>query len=299
MGILYTLWDLNLKVGYAVRTIEECTIQANRDMQSKTAVIEARFIAGNETLFKKLLNAIQKKCVNGFAPAYIAERLEDQAGRHARNGNSPFMQEPNIKNGCGGLRDFQNLLWMAYFKYGTKSLAGLKEMALISDAEQRALETAYDYILRVRNELHYLTNRPTDLLSRGHQPAVATDLGFTDKSPSLRLEKFMRAYYTHARSIYLLNRTLEQRLALLPKPKPLQFIRGLISRRKAEPEIVDGFKFEEGHIQAANSRVFRDQPRALDARVPPRPATRPAIASRSRANDPQPTATRGSDLSQR
>jgi [protein-PII] uridylyltransferase len=262
-GILYPLWDIGLKIGYTVRSVEESVIAAQNDMQSKTSLIEARLITGSEALFKKLQKAVINKCVAGYEDKYIAARLEDQAARHAKFGNSPCMQEPNIKNGCGGLRDHQNLLWMAFFKYRTRSLAEMQAQELISEAERKQLGTAYDYLLRVRNELHYHTDRAMDVLNKSLQPAVAHNLGFLDRSPSTRLEKFMREVYTHARNIYLINRTLEQRLALQPAPKRLQFIRGLIGRRREEPQVVDGFKFVDGYIHAATPRVFRDQPRRL------------------------------------
>ena len=263
-GILYPLWDLGLKVGHAVRSVEDCVFAAQDDMLSKTSLIEARLVTGSEPLFKKLQKAVLHKCVEGYEDKYIAARLEDQASRHTKYGNSPSMQEPNIKNGCGGLRDHQNLLWMAYFKYRTRTLAEMSARELISESERKQLDAAYDYLLRVRNELHYHTGRPVDVLNKAVQPGVATSLGFTDRSPSKRLEKFMREVYRHARNIYLINRTLEQRLALLPPPKRLQFIRGLIPRRKqAEQPVVDGFRFIDNHIHAATPRVFRDQPRRL------------------------------------
>ncbi|MDB6017761.1 MAG: uridylyltransferase [Pedosphaera sp.] len=265
-GILYPLWDIGLKVGYSVRSVEDAVQAAREDMQSKTSLIEARLVTGSEALFKKLQKAVVAKCVEGHESEYITARLEDQAARHNKFGNSASMQEPNIKNGCGGLRDHQNLIWMIFFKYRTRSLAELEQRELISSTERKQLEAAYDYLLRVRNELHYHTGRPVDVLGKSVQPAVAHNLGFTDRSPSVRLEKFMREVYTHARNIYLINRTLEQRMALLPAPKRLQFIRGLIGRRKKHNEeaaAVDGFKFIEGHIHAATPRVFRDQPRRL------------------------------------
>ena len=89
----------------------------------------------------------------------------------------------------------------------------------MSETERKQLGTAYDYLLRVRNELHYHTGRAMDVLNKSLQPAVAHNLGFLDRSPSKRLEKFMREVYTHARNIYLINRTLEQRLALQPAPR--------------------------------------------------------------------------------
>ena len=60
----------------------------------------------------------------------------------------------------------------------------------------------------------------TDSLTKNLQPAVAYALGYTDRSPSKRIEKFMRDVYTHLRNIHLITRTLEQRLALLPAALP-------------------------------------------------------------------------------
>jgi [protein-PII] uridylyltransferase len=261
-GVLYPLWDVGLKVGHAVRSIDDCVKVANTDMQSKTSLIEARLIVGDEALFKKFQKTLVAKCVVGFEEKYIALRLEDQATRRTKYGNSACMQEPNIKNGCGGLRDFQNLLWMTFFKHHTRSLAELEQQEFVSKTERKQLEDAYDFLLRTRTELHYEVIRPLDVLGKNLQPAVALALGYGDRSPSKRIEKFMRDLYVHMRNIFLITRTLEQRMALVAAPGRLS-LRRYLPKRRLKVETVDGFKFINGEIHAVSGRIFRDSPRRL------------------------------------
>jgi [protein-PII] uridylyltransferase len=263
-GILYPLWDIGLKIGHSVRTLDECVKVANTDMQSKTSLIEARFIAGDEPLFKKFQKTLVAKCVEGHEQEYIAMRMEDQSTRRSKFGNSACMQEPNLKNGCGGLRDYQNLLWMAFFKYRTRSLKDLQDSDFISDQGRKQLEKAYDFLLRVRTELHYHTNRANDVLTKNIQPAVAHNLGYSERSPSKRIERFMRDVYMHSRNIFLVTRMLEQRMALLPQPQSRLSLRSLLKeRRKRTPETIDGFTINDGEISASSPRIFREQPRRL------------------------------------
>ncbi len=267
-GLLLTLWDIGLKVGHSVRSVYDCVQLANQDMQSKTSLIEARLITGNSELFKIFQENINEKCVVGHEDEYIKTRIEDQANRREKNGNSPLMLEPNIKNGCGGLRDYQNLLWMTFFKYGTRSLKAVIKQELLSVSERRQLRTAYDFLLRVRNEMHTHFTKATpaiDRLTKNLQPKVAYALGYTNRSQSQRLEEFMKDLYVHMRLIYLITRVLEQRIALAK-------IEGGFSRftkmlrlpgLKTAVQTRDGFQFTEKYIRHANQRVFKDQPRRL------------------------------------
>ncbi|MGA2751121.1 MAG: [protein-PII] uridylyltransferase [Verrucomicrobiota bacterium] len=265
-GILYSLWDLGLKIGHSVRSIDDCVSIANTDMQSKTSLIEARLIAGDPVLYDRLSRTVLAKCVLGHESEYIEARVRDQEERRTKYGNSACMLEPNIKNGCGGLRDYQNLLWMAYFKYRTRTMADLEQRGLISVAEGKQLNAAYGFLLRVRNELHYLVNRAADVMGRSLQPSIAANLGWHDRSAGRRVELFMGEFYHHSRNIDLITRTVERRLALFAPPKRLlSFARDIFrskSARKGEP-VIDGFKFVDGEIRPASSGVFRDSPRRL------------------------------------
>lgn len=256
-----SLIDIRLKILPVTRSIQDCVHVANEDMQSKTALIETRLVAGDKSLFDKMRQTLLAKCVHRREKTYIAARLKDQQLRREKFGNSPYMQEPNIKNGCGGLRDYQNLLWMAFFKKRCRTMEDLLRHQMIDRAEHRRLTAAYDYLLRVRNEMHYLANRPKEVLQRVLQPRVAYSFGFTDRSPSRRLEAFMHEVYTHLRNIYLLSRALEQRMALSPENGGLETISNFLKRRK--PILMDGFEFKNGQILLANPRAFKEQPRRL------------------------------------
>ncbi|MGZ4971241.1 MAG: [protein-PII] uridylyltransferase [Limisphaerales bacterium] len=264
-GLLYTLWDLGFKVGHSVRTVEDCVKVASKDIQSKTSLLETRRIMGDEKLFDRFHRTLLAKCVLGQESEYINARVQDQAARRAKFGNSPFMQEPNIKNGCGGLRDYQNLIWMTYFKYRTSSLEELQQKEMISESERKQLEAAYDFLLRARTELHYHADRAADALNKAAQAPVAYELGYKERSPSKRVEEFMRDYYTHARNIDLITRTVEQRLALLPKTGFIPSF-GAIFRSQAERmrrHVVDGFKCVDGEIHFLSRNIFRDNPRRI------------------------------------
>jgi [protein-PII] uridylyltransferase len=264
-GLLYTLYDIGLKVGHSVRSVDECVVVANHDMQSKTSLLEARLILGDAPLFAALQQAVANKCVKGRENDYIAARLADQTARQAKFGNSACMQEPHLKNGCGGLRDYQNLFWLAFVQFGVHTAEELRQLEFISAAEARQLDNAYDFLLRTRTELHYHADRALDVLTRNTQARVALRLGFGDRSPSRRVEKFMRALYIHMRDVHLITRTLEQRLAMAPQARRLTSWRQLLPfvRRTAVEQTADGFRFVNGHIEASSSRVFREQPRRL------------------------------------
>ncbi|MEP6662529.1 MAG: [protein-PII] uridylyltransferase [Verrucomicrobiota bacterium] len=264
-GLLYTLWDIGLKVGHSVRSIDDCVKVANTDMQSKTSLIEARLITGSEKLFQKFQKVLVAKCVAGHEEEYIAARLADQAARRAKYGNAATMQEPNLKNGPGGLRDYQNLIWMTFFKYRTRSLGELEQKEMISASERKQLDAAYDFLLRVRNEVHYHLDRPVDVLTKSIQSEIARNLGYRERSASKRLEEFMRDFYLHSRNIDLTTRTVEQRLALLPRQSLIPSFRQMLKTQtnRIRQQIIDGFKILDGEIHPLNRQIFRDRPHRL------------------------------------
>jgi [protein-PII] uridylyltransferase len=262
--VLYMLWDLGLKVGHSTRTIREAVQHANADMQSKTALIESRLIVGDEKLYERFRGQLIAKCVHGHENGYIAERMADQRDRHQKFGDSVHMQEPNVKSGCGGLRDFQNLIWMAFFKYGVTTLDELRrprsehgQRGFLEASEQRDLEHAYDFLLRIRVAMHYLTNRSCDVINLSLQAKLADDFGYRQHDRLRRIEAFMREYYVHSCAIFFLTNALTERLALTPTR-----VFGL-GRRGRKVKEFDGFTLADGRISAATPTVFKQDPLRL------------------------------------
>src|SRR5450432_3811004 len=212
--VLYPLWDCGLKVGHSTRKVEEVFVQAKKEIMTMTALLEARYVAGSAALCDSFLLAYRNFYTTDDPKGYILARLEDQAQRRAKYGDTVFNQEPDIKNGVGGLRDYQNTLWMARVKLGITRMDELEAEGHLSAAEVTEFSRAYDFLLRVRNELHFESPRPTDVLNLDSQPTVALNLGYIQVALLARVEWFMQDYYRCAQTIFQTSKNVETRLAL-------------------------------------------------------------------------------------
>jgi [protein-PII] uridylyltransferase len=260
--ILYVLWDIGFKVGHATRSIQEACDHANSDNISKTALLEARYLAGRQSLMPEFKRRFDRDCLEGQEAAYLDWRMEDQRVRHLKYGNTVFLQEPNVKSSPGGLRDYHNLLWSAYFKERAANIDQLTEKQFINESERRTLEQAHDFLLRVRTDLHYLAKRSADSLAMNFQSQIANRLGYADRSILRRTENFMRDYYHHARSISLITEMLFERLVenqMDPASRPTGLLR-FFAPDGPTPERFDGFLAQDGQIYAEARDVFDQDP---------------------------------------
>ena len=123
--MLYFLWDLGLKVGHATRSIDECIAEAGRDLTVRTSMIDARLLAGAPGLFEPFMARFLQSCANAGAGGFIAAKQAERDARHHRYGETPFLVEPNIQEGRGGLRDLQTLYWMSRYVFGTQVMGEL------------------------------------------------------------------------------------------------------------------------------------------------------------------------------
>lgn len=265
---LLFFYDLKFKVGTATRSVGGCLEMANQDMQTKTALMEARLLCGDDTAFREFRARFDKECMAGREAEFLQQRLADLAARHAKHGGTHCVQEPNVKNGCGGLRDYQNLIWMTYARLGTLDPRDLVQKGLMSPVAWREISAAYGLILRARNEMHYTERRASDVLTLRLQGQVATNLGYRHKRILRRIEAFMRDYYTATRDI--LQRSSEVMDSLnLAAQEDKDARRGLLSfmaRRKAAQKRVekfDGFIVRSERLFPEDKDIYKSDPARL------------------------------------
>src|SRR4030095_15326824 len=262
--ILYLLWDSGFKVGHSTRSIKEAISQANSDMRTKTAMLEARFLAGNRELATEFREQFRSRCVVGHERDYVELRMKDQVDRHKKFGDSVYLQEPNLKSGCGGLADYQNMFWITYFKEGSLSTNQLVGKDWLSESDQRRIERAYDFLLRLRTDLHYATARATDILHMNLQEQIATRLGYSPRKGQLRSEALMRDCYDHTRNILrVTERITEQFVSGHVTSKTRALFSFLPLMRGHKTPIGDYFFVRNKQLHPARRDVFRNDPEQM------------------------------------
>ncbi|MEI6158679.1 MAG: [protein-PII] uridylyltransferase [Roseococcus sp.] len=222
--MLYLLWDLGLKVGHATRSPKECITEGLKDATILTALVDARFLSGDAALFTEFqAEFLALRSEGGLAPFLAAKRAE-RATRHARYGESPFLVEPHVKEGRGGLRDLQTLYWLARYAFGVARMPELVGPespggGLLTEGEARAIKRAWDFLWTLRFHLHYVTGRAEERLTFDLQPVVAARMGYTRHGSQDGAERLMKHLFLTAREVVRLSRVLEpaiERAALGP-----------------------------------------------------------------------------------
>jgi [protein-PII] uridylyltransferase len=264
--LLY-FYDLKFKVGHGSRSVGECIALANENMETKTALMEARLITGQPAAWEEFRARFDKECMDGREEEFLRLRQLDLATRHGKQGDTPFVQEPHVKNGCGGLRDYQNLIWMTYARHRRLNPRDLVGLGLISKAGWREVEQAYDFILRVRNEMHYTEKRAEDLLTLRLQGPVATNLGYRHKKILRRIEALMHDYYTATRDILQRSSEVMDRFHLqqLESEGQKKRLIGFLARKRSEKqqERFDGFIRKHERVYAESGGVFKEEPQRM------------------------------------
>ena len=215
--MLYLLWDCGLDVGFSIRSSKECVRLAKEDLNTMTSLIDLRHISGSTDLYEELKGVIakrlfQKKDIKGFIDAKLTEHNE----RRGRFGGTPFILEPNIKEGEGGLRDFHTALWTGKVAgvsdRGINSLEEGLPQGTLTPGEVSELELSLDFLFWVRNDIHFESERKSETLTFDHQERIAKLFGLENTPERLGVEAFMQRYYSHATNISRLSNIIITRV---------------------------------------------------------------------------------------
>ena len=147
------------------------------------------------------------------AASFITVVSRECDARYRRFGATACLQEPNVKETAGGLRDFHTALWLIYARHGYKRLDEARAHNLVSESEARKVLRGYDFLWRVRTSAHFLTGRKTETLTLDLQTILAGQYGYKSGAHQLGSEKLMREYYRHAKELNLFLEAVTARTA--------------------------------------------------------------------------------------
>jgi [protein-PII] uridylyltransferase len=183
--LCYPLWDAGLSVGHAVRTPAEAITAAGERIDTATALLDRRLVAGDRGLVDALASRVDR-WAKRQRRRLILELADADDERHARFGDHPGALEPELKNGAGGLRDLHSLRWAGGWALGEASLDALVAAGYVGARDRRSLSLATDTLLQVRCALHLARpaarGRDADVLRLQDQDDVAALLGLLDES---------------------------------------------------------------------------------------------------------------------
>src|SRR5215213_2912645 len=233
-------------------------------MTIRTAILETRFLTGDQPLYDELVARFDKDVVQGTASEFVTAKLAEREERHRRAGQSRYLVEPNVKDGKGGLRDLHTLFWIAKYVYRVRETDELVERGVFDAQEYRTFRRCADFLWSVRCNLHFVSGRAEERLSFDMQREIAVRLGYTSHPGMQDVERFMKHYFLVAKDVgdltAILCAKLEDQQA---KPAPvlsrmMARLRPSLNRRRV-PESED-FIVDNNRINLAAPDVFKQDP---------------------------------------
>lgn len=247
------LWDINLDIGHSVRSIDQCTDMAKKDITVITNLIESRTLSGPLTLLDRLqLNVDISNMWDGHS--FYQAKMTEQRQRHAKYQNTAYNLEPNLKECPGGLRDMQVIDWVAKRHLHTHRLSALIDKAFLSEDEYIQLKGAVSHLWRIRWALHAIAGRKEDRLLFDHQRTLAKLFGFDDNDLKRNVERFMQGYYQSVAAIQQLNDLLLQ-----------HFEESFITKKTISSiEVInEHFQIANGQLEARSATLFQNDPSSM------------------------------------
>ncbi|MBM4261042.1 MAG: [protein-PII] uridylyltransferase [Deltaproteobacteria bacterium] len=254
--LYYTLMDAGFTVGHALRTNNDSMRLAEADMKVRTALLDSRFLCGDYGLYGVIERDIEKRLLRKQASRFVAEKLAESKQRHAEYGGSVYLLEPEVKEGEGGLRDIHTARWLARVLVQAKDLEDVALKGIVAGADVAKLKEAQNFLLRVRNELHFSTGKHQDQLTFEHQEKVSDALGFQGEEMLRGVEVFMRRYYLHAVEISRITNLIIHRMTKHKRPL-------FAARYSFGRNLRLGVRVTKSHMSVTKPEIFQREPSNL------------------------------------
>ena len=203
-GFITFMWDIKLDVGHGVRTLDDCTKEASKDLTIVTNLMETRTLAGPDQLRQTMVHSTGPQHL-WPSDAFFTAKWQEQTERHQKHHDSDNNLEPNIKNGVGGLRDIHTVVWILQRHFGDNQLENLTSRGILTEFEYGMLHRCRDFLWQLRYALHMVTQREEDHLLFDFQKEIASILGFSDEADKLAVEVMMHQYYRYSLALNELN----------------------------------------------------------------------------------------------
>jgi [protein-PII] uridylyltransferase len=255
--MLYALWDLGMKVGHSSRSLDEMVRQAKSDVTIRTALLEARFVWGDQPLYDEAAKRFKLEVQADTARQFIADKLAERDVRHKKMGDTRYVVEPNVKEAKGGLRDLHTLFWIGKYAYNVSEPSQLVEAGLLSRDEYRQFHRAENFLWAVRCHLHAIAGRAEDRLTFDVQREIAERMRFADRPGKSAVERFMHYYFLQARTAGDLTGVF---LAHLDEKFAARGRRFGFSALRRSPRKLNGFTLIRGRLAIPSDDFLAEAP---------------------------------------
>jgi [protein-PII] uridylyltransferase len=212
-AFLAAAWDLGLELAQAVRTLPGLVEFAAQDLSGFTALLDARVLIGDRTLFAKLTASLRQPAL--WPPAeFLRAKIDERDERHGRHADTAHNLEPNLKSGRGALRDLQTARWIAKRCFNVERWLDMYERGLLEKDEARRLARAEAWLSDLRFALHVVSGRHDERVLFDHQPALAQLFDLPASDPREHpVEALMQRYFRAADDIDRLSQALIERMS--------------------------------------------------------------------------------------
>ena len=222
--VVRNLWDAGLRLGHTVQSVRDALTMSLEEIQFATSLADARLLWGSEAMFQQFHNRFARRCLERrlkrFVRQCVAERLEERA----KYGATVNQLEPDVKRSLGGLRDLHLIRWIGFAWYRVSDFNGLRGRGALSYDDARSIQSAYEFLMHLRTDLHFSAGKEHDVLNRDEQLRIANARGFEEQSGQRPVERFMQTYFRHTAAVSRISDHFVDR------HQPGSFLRSALSR---------------------------------------------------------------------